>query len=158
MFCLSCWVCFYSADSHGSKIRAPDYSARWRFGSGWIDDGADFRNSVRGKAEAEAQQPGTSMVLVKAIKGGSDLLYDSFYLFHRTLRFPVTKLTIDELHGLGQRLLFSASALNAIFRLFKKSIENFFFVSPRCRRQRRRDSQMHGRSRSAWCSFPVCSF
>jgi len=36
--------------------------------------------------------------------------------------------------------------------------ENFFFVSPRCRRQRRRDSQMHGRSRSAWCSFPVCSF
>ena len=123
MFCLSCWVCFYSADSHGSKIRAPDYSARWRFGSGWIDDGADFRNSVRGKAEAEAQQPGTSMVLVKAIKGGSDLLYDSFYLFHRTLRFPVTKLTIDELHGLGQRLLFSASALNAIFRLFKKSIE-----------------------------------
>jgi hypothetical protein len=41
------------------------------------------------------QQPGTSMVLVKAIKGGSDLLYDSFYLFHRTLRFPVTKLTTD---------------------------------------------------------------
>ena len=39
------------------------------------------------------------MVLVKAIKGGSDLLYDSFYLFHRTLRFPVTKLTTDELHG-----------------------------------------------------------
>ena len=36
--------------------------------------------------------------------------------------------------------------------------ENFFFVSPRCRRQRRRDSQMHGRSRSAWCSFPVCCF
>ena len=99
MFCLSCWVCFYSADSPGSKIRAPDYSARWRFGSGWIDDGADFRNSVRGKAEAEAQQPGTSMVLVKAIKGGSDLLYDSFYLFHGNLRFPVTKLTTDELHG-----------------------------------------------------------
>ena len=87
------------------------------------------------------QQPGTSMVLVKAIKGGSDLLYDSFYLFHRTLRFPVTKLTIDELHGLGQRLLFSASALNAIFRLFKKSIEtsrrsslvrNSFFGEPIC--------------------------
>jgi len=45
------------------------------------------------------QQPGTSIVLVKAIKGGSDLLYNSFYLFHRTLRFPVTKLTTDELHG-----------------------------------------------------------
>src|SRR5437899_6787179 len=45
------------------------------------------------------QQPDSKMVLLKAIKGGSDLLYDSFYLFHGNLRFPVTKLTTDELHG-----------------------------------------------------------
>jgi hypothetical protein len=43
------------------------------------------------------QQEGTRMVLVKAIQGGSDLLYDSFYLFHGNLRYPVTKLTVDEL-------------------------------------------------------------
>jgi 4-amino-4-deoxy-L-arabinose transferase-like glycosyltransferase len=45
------------------------------------------------------QQPGTGIVLVKAIKEGSDLLYDSFYLFHGNLRLPVTKLTVDELRG-----------------------------------------------------------
>lgn len=45
------------------------------------------------------QQAGTRMVLVKAIKGGNDLLYDSFYLFHGNLRFPVIKLTTDELRG-----------------------------------------------------------
>ena len=45
------------------------------------------------------QQPDSKMVLVKAIKGGSDLLYDSFYLFHGNLRFPVTNLTVDELRG-----------------------------------------------------------
>ena len=45
------------------------------------------------------QQPDSKMVLVKTIKGGSDLLYDSFYLFHGNLRFPVTNLTVDELRG-----------------------------------------------------------
>jgi hypothetical protein len=34
-------------------------------------------------------------VLVKAIKGETDLLYDSLYLFHGNLRFPVLKLTVD---------------------------------------------------------------
>ena len=37
------------------------------------------------------------MVLIKAVEGGGDLLYDSFYLFHGNLRFPVAKLTVDEL-------------------------------------------------------------
>jgi 4-amino-4-deoxy-L-arabinose transferase-like glycosyltransferase len=45
------------------------------------------------------QRAGTRMVVVKAIKGGSDLLWDSFYLFHGNLRFPITKLTTDELRG-----------------------------------------------------------
>jgi hypothetical protein len=43
-----------------------------------------------------SQRAGTKMVLIKAVQGGSDLLYDSFYLFHGNLRFPVTKLTVDE--------------------------------------------------------------
>jgi hypothetical protein len=43
------------------------------------------------------QQPGTRIVLVKAVKGGGDSLYDSFYLFHGNLRFPVSKLTVSEL-------------------------------------------------------------
>jgi len=46
-----------------------------------------------------SQRAGTKMVLIKAVQGGSDLLYDSFYLFHGNLRFPVTKLTVDELRS-----------------------------------------------------------
>jgi 4-amino-4-deoxy-L-arabinose transferase-like glycosyltransferase len=45
------------------------------------------------------QQPDKKIVLVKAIKGGSDLLYDSFYLFHGNLRLPVAKLTVDEIRA-----------------------------------------------------------
>jgi 4-amino-4-deoxy-L-arabinose transferase-like glycosyltransferase len=45
------------------------------------------------------QKPSTKMVLVKAIKTGNDLLYDSFYLFHGNLRFPVAKLTVEELRA-----------------------------------------------------------
>jgi 4-amino-4-deoxy-L-arabinose transferase-like glycosyltransferase len=47
----------------------------------------------------QLQQPDTRTVLVKAIKGGSDLLYDSFYLFHGNLRVPVAKLTVDEIRA-----------------------------------------------------------
>jgi hypothetical protein len=63
----------------------------------------DERNVADQKRVAEnlgaLQQPDTGIVLVKAIKEGSDLLYDSFYLFHGNLRLPVTKLTVDELRG-----------------------------------------------------------
>jgi len=45
------------------------------------------------------QREGTKMVLIKAVQSGGDLLYDSFYLFHGNLRFPVAKLTVDELRG-----------------------------------------------------------
>ena len=47
----------------------------------------------------ELQQPGTKIVLIKAIKPGNDLLWDSFYLFHGNLRFPVTKLTLDQIRS-----------------------------------------------------------
>jgi hypothetical protein len=47
----------------------------------------------------ELQQPGTNTVLIKAIIPGNDLLWDSFYLFHGNFRFPVKKLTSDELRA-----------------------------------------------------------
>jgi hypothetical protein len=47
----------------------------------------------------QLQQPDTRIVLVKTIKGGSDLLFDSFYLFHGNLRFPVVKLTVDQIRA-----------------------------------------------------------
>ncbi len=43
------------------------------------------------------QREDIKTVLIKAAQGGSDLLFDSFYLFHGNLRFPVEKLTVDEL-------------------------------------------------------------
>jgi 4-amino-4-deoxy-L-arabinose transferase-like glycosyltransferase len=43
------------------------------------------------------QREGTKIVLVKALKPGADLLWDSFYLFHGKLRSPVTKYTADEI-------------------------------------------------------------
>lgn len=43
------------------------------------------------------QRDGTKIVLVKSIKPGADLLWDSFYLFHGKLRSPVTKYTPDEI-------------------------------------------------------------
>jgi 4-amino-4-deoxy-L-arabinose transferase-like glycosyltransferase len=45
------------------------------------------------------QRDGTEIVLVKAIKPGADLLWDSFYLFHGRLRSPVTKYTVDEIRA-----------------------------------------------------------
>jgi hypothetical protein len=38
-------------------------------------------------------------ILVKAIKPGADLLWDSFYLFHGNFRFPVAKYTVDEIRA-----------------------------------------------------------
>ncbi len=43
------------------------------------------------------QKPGTSIVLVKAVKTGNDLSFGSFYLFHGNLGFPITKLTAEEI-------------------------------------------------------------
>jgi 4-amino-4-deoxy-L-arabinose transferase-like glycosyltransferase len=43
------------------------------------------------------QRGDTKTVLIKAAQDGSDLLYDSFYLFHGNLRFPVVKLTVEGL-------------------------------------------------------------
>ena len=43
------------------------------------------------------QQPGLTVVLIKAVKTGPDLLWDSFYLFYGNFRYPVTKLTVAEI-------------------------------------------------------------
>ena len=45
------------------------------------------------------QQDGTRIVLVKDVKPGADLLWDSFYLFHGKLRSSVTKYTVDEIRA-----------------------------------------------------------
>ena len=45
------------------------------------------------------QRAGTQTVLIKAIKPGGDLLWDSFYLFHGNFRFPVAKYTVDEVRS-----------------------------------------------------------
>jgi 4-amino-4-deoxy-L-arabinose transferase-like glycosyltransferase len=45
------------------------------------------------------QMPGVDTVLIKAIVPGHDLMWDSFYLFHGNFRFPVTKLTTDEIRA-----------------------------------------------------------
>ena len=45
------------------------------------------------------QQPGTETLLIKGIIPGSDLLWDAFYLFHGNFRFPLTRLTTDELRA-----------------------------------------------------------
>jgi 4-amino-4-deoxy-L-arabinose transferase-like glycosyltransferase len=59
------------------------------------------RNVADEKAIAEKlgelQQKGTKTVLIKTIIQGNDLLWDSFYLFHGNFRFPITKLTVDEI-------------------------------------------------------------
>lgn len=43
------------------------------------------------------QQQGVRTILVKAMKVGNDLHFGSFYLFHGNLRYPITKLTVDEI-------------------------------------------------------------
>jgi hypothetical protein len=45
------------------------------------------------------QREGTKIVLIKAVHPGGDLRYDAFFPFHGNLRFPVAKLTVDELRG-----------------------------------------------------------
>jgi 4-amino-4-deoxy-L-arabinose transferase-like glycosyltransferase len=45
------------------------------------------------------QQEGTKIVLIKAVHPGGDLNYEWFFLFYGNLRFPVVKLTVDELRG-----------------------------------------------------------
>lgn len=45
------------------------------------------------------QQQGTKIVLIKAIKPGNDLMWDSFYFFHGNFRFPVAKYTVDEIRA-----------------------------------------------------------
>ncbi|HZR78621.1 MAG TPA: glycosyltransferase family 39 protein [Chthoniobacterales bacterium] len=45
------------------------------------------------------QGAGAQIVLVKAIKPGADLLWDSFYLFHGKLRSSVTKYTVDQIQA-----------------------------------------------------------
>jgi hypothetical protein len=45
------------------------------------------------------QREGTKTVLIKSIKPGAELLWDSFYLFHGKFRFPVTKYTVDEIRA-----------------------------------------------------------
>lgn len=45
------------------------------------------------------QQSGTRIVLVKANNSGTDLLWNSFYLFHGKLRSPVSKYTVDEIRA-----------------------------------------------------------
>lgn len=43
------------------------------------------------------QRPGITTLLVESKKPGLDLLWDSFYLFHGSLRYPVADYTLDEL-------------------------------------------------------------
>jgi 4-amino-4-deoxy-L-arabinose transferase-like glycosyltransferase len=45
----------------------------------------------------ELQQTGTQAVLIKATNSGSDLLWDSFYLFHGNLRSRIDKFTVDQI-------------------------------------------------------------
>lgn len=47
----------------------------------------------------ELQQERTQTVLIKAITRGNDLMWDSFYLFHGNFRFPVDKLTVDQIRS-----------------------------------------------------------
>jgi 4-amino-4-deoxy-L-arabinose transferase-like glycosyltransferase len=47
----------------------------------------------------ELQQPGVQTVLIKSIYPRNELLWDSFYLFHGNLRFPVTKFTTQQIRG-----------------------------------------------------------
>ncbi|PYK32071.1 MAG: hypothetical protein DME57_01285 [Verrucomicrobia bacterium] len=51
------------------------------------------------KKLGELQQAGTQTVLIKAVVPGNDLLWDSFYLFHGNFRFPIIKLTTDEIRA-----------------------------------------------------------
>jgi hypothetical protein len=45
------------------------------------------------------QREDTKILLIKPQQSEGDLRYDSFFLFHGNLRFPVAKLTLDELRA-----------------------------------------------------------
>ena len=45
------------------------------------------------------QQPDVQTVLIKSIYPRNELLWDSFYLFHGNLRFPVTKFTTQQIRA-----------------------------------------------------------
>ena len=78
-------------------------NARLQMNHGKIRLRSAEKNIANEKRVAEelgaSQREGTKMVLIKAVQGGGDLLYDSFYLFHGNLRSPVAKLTVDELRA-----------------------------------------------------------
>jgi 4-amino-4-deoxy-L-arabinose transferase-like glycosyltransferase len=61
------------------------------------------KNIPDGKRVAEElgvlQRKGTKIVLIKALHPGGDLSYEWFFLFYGNLRFPVVRLTVDELRG-----------------------------------------------------------
>jgi len=61
------------------------------------------KNIADGKRVAEElgllQRTGTKIVLIKPAQTEGDLRYDSFFLFHGNLRFPVAKLTLDEVRA-----------------------------------------------------------
>ncbi|HJX98975.1 MAG TPA: hypothetical protein VJ281_08865 [Chthoniobacterales bacterium] len=63
----------------------------------WRKDVADER-MIAEKLGA-LQAAGVETVLIKAIVPGHDLMWDSFYLFHGNFRFPVIKLTTDEIRA-----------------------------------------------------------
>ena len=63
----------------------------------WRRDVADEQAIAR--KLGTLQQPGTETLLIKGIIPGSDLLWDAFYLFHGNFRFPLTRLTTDELRA-----------------------------------------------------------
>jgi hypothetical protein len=61
------------------------------------------KNIADGKRVAEElgtlHRESTKIVLVNPVHPVGDLRYDSFSLFHVNLRFPVAKLTVNELRG-----------------------------------------------------------
>ena len=72
----------------------------------------------------ELQQPGTGIVLVKAIIPGHDLMWDSFYLFHGNLRFPTTKLTVDEIRESPPRPPLIGACIQRDFPVVKELYPN----------------------------------
>ena len=58
----------------------------------------DVANEKRVAEELGAlQREGTRTVLIREVATGTDLLFDSFYLFHGNLRFPVAKYKTGEI-------------------------------------------------------------
>jgi 4-amino-4-deoxy-L-arabinose transferase-like glycosyltransferase len=80
-------------------LRQKNATARLENGKLKLD--ADTRNVADEKRVAKKlealQEPGTKMVLIKAVKGGGDLLYEPFYMFYANLRFPVTRLSVEQI-------------------------------------------------------------